>query len=257
MESASAFRLDGETVVVTGAGRGIGRAIALAVASAGAHVVLWARTLPEVRAVAHEVTALGRQALPMSVDVADSGAVRRAADQTLERTGGRVDVLINNAGIGGRDPLEQLEESTWDRVIDTNLKSAYLCSRVFAPVMVARGRGKIVNVASMLGVVGHVNRLAYAASKGGMVQLTRALAAELADRGITVNAIGPGYIETDLTKNILAEGTEFRQFALSRTPLGRLGKPEDVAWPAVFLSSRAADYITGQVLLVDGGWTAV
>lgn len=251
------FSLEGETAVVTGAGRGIGRAIALALAESGADVVLWARTLPELNEVRAAVEARERRGLAMAVDARDGAAVQRASEQVLERFGGRIDILINNAGIGGRDPLEALTEETWDRVLDTNLKSAYLCARAFVPAMATRGRGRIVNLASMLGIVGHVNRAAYAASKGGMVQLTRALAAELAPRGITVNAVCPGYIETDLTKTILAPGSEFREFALTRTPLGRLGRPEDVAWPVVFLCSRAADYITGHALLVDGGWTAV
>ena len=254
---ATPFDLTGQIAVVTGAGRGIGKAIALALAESGADLGLLDRTTAELAETQAAVAAFGRRAVLAAVDVSDGGSVRRAADEILAAYDGRVDILVNNAGIAGRQSLLETTEEEWDRILDTNLKGTFLCAQAFAPPMIAQGRGRIVNLGSTFGLVGHPNRAAYAASKGGILQLTRQLAAELAPHGSTVNAVGPAIIKTALVLPIIQPGMSYGEMGLQRTPLGRFGEPEDVAWPVVFLASPAASYITGHTLMVDGGWTAI
>lgn len=254
---ASPFDLTGQVAVVTGAGRGIGRAIAIALAQAGADVALLARTAGELAETQGLIEAQGRRAVVATVDIAAGAEVRRAADEVLAAFDGRVDILVNNAGTVGRSSIVSMPEEEWDRVLDTNLKGTFLCTQAFVPSMIARGSGRIVNLASTFGMVGHPDRAAYAASKGGIVQLTRQFAAELAPQGINVNAVGPAIIKTALVAPLIQPGMPYGEAGLRKTPLGRFGEPEDVAWPVVFLCSPAASYITGQTLMVDGGWTAV
>lgn len=254
---SSPFDLTGQVAVVTGAGRGIGRAIAIALAQAGADVALLARTASELAETRGLVEAQGRRAVVATVDIAVGAEVRRAAGEVLAAFDGRVDILVNNAGTVGRSSIVAMPEEEWDRVLDTNLKGTFLCTQAFVPSMIARGSGRIVNLASTFGMVGHPDRAAYAASKGGIVQLTRQFAAELAPQGINVNAVGPAIIKTALVAPLIQPGMPYGEAGLRKTPLGRFGEPEDVAWPVVFLCSPAASYITGQTLMVDGGWTAV
>jgi NAD(P)-dependent dehydrogenase (short-subunit alcohol dehydrogenase family) len=251
------FTLEGQVAVVTGGGRGIGRATALVLARLGADVVLLARTQEQLDAVRLEIEAHGRRALAVATNVVDSASVARAAELALRAFDGRIDILINNAGGGGRLSIDDLTEEDWDRIISANLKSTFLCVKAFIPAMRAQGRGRIVNLASIYGVVGYPNRAAYAAAKGGIAQLTRQLAVELSPGGITVNAVAPGVIRTAQTAPLLQPGLDYPDYVLRRTPLGRFGEVDDVAWPIAFLCSPAADFITGQTLMVDGGWTAM
>jgi 3-oxoacyl-[acyl-carrier protein] reductase len=235
--------------VVTGAGRGIGRAITLKFAAEGADIVCISRSVENAEKVAGEVKSLGRKAWVHAVDVSDSEAVSGVGEKILEEAG-RVDILVNNAGITRDGLVMRLSEEDWDMVLDTNLKGAFLFIRAFARAFLKQRSGRIINVSSIIGLIGNAGQCNYAASKAALIGLTRSVARELASRGITVNALAPGFIETDMTA-ALDEGV--RRQLLERIPLNCLGQPEDVANAALFLAGPGARYITGQVLTVDGG----
>ncbi len=242
-------QLENQIAVVTGAGRGIGRAIALRFAIEGADVVCVSRTAENSEKVANEVRALGRKAWAHAVDVADAASVSAAAEKILAEAG-RVDILVNNAGVTRDGLLMRMSEADWDTVLDTNLKGAFLVTKAFSRVMLKQRSGRIINVASVIGLIGNAGQANYAASKAGLIGFTQSMARELGSRSITVNAIAPGFIETDMTADIKPE---MKTEMLKQIPLGSFGQAEDVANAALFLASPAARYITGQVLTVDGG----
>ena len=242
-------QLADQITVVTGAGRGIGRAIALKLASEGADVACISRTQENSEKVAAEIHALGRKAWAHAVDVADASAVSAAADKILAEAG-EVDILVNNAGVTRDGLLMRLSDADWDTVLDTNLKGAFLVTKAFSRAMIKARSGRIINVSSVIGLIGNAGQCNYAASKAGLIGFTQSAARELASRGITVNAIAPGFIETDMTSDLKPE---MRDVILKRIPLGCFGQAEDIAGAALFLASPAARYVTGQVLTVDGG----
>ncbi len=242
-------QLTGQIAVVTGAGRGIGRAIALKYAAAGADVVCVSRTAENSERVAGEIRALGRRAWAHAVDVSDSLAVAAAGEKILTECG-RVDILVNNAGVTRDGLLMRMSEADWDTVLNTNLKGAFLFTKAFARSFIKQRSGRILNVASVIGLIGNAGQCNYAASKAALIGFTKSVARELASRGVTVNALAPGFIETDMTAVLKPETkTEL----LKQIPLNCLGQPDDIAEAALFLASPAARYITGQVLTVDGG----
>ena len=242
-------QLENQIAVVTGAGRGIGRAIALNFAAEGADVVCVSRTVENSEKVAAEVRALGRNAWAHAVDVADAVSVNTAAEKILADCA-KVDVLVNNAGVTRDGLLMRMSEADWDTVLDTNLKGAFLVTKAFSRVMLKARAGRIINISSVIGLIGNAGQCNYAASKAGLIGFTQSCARELASRGITVNAIAPGFIETDMTS---ALKEDMRAALLKQIPLGRLGAVEDIAGAALYLASPAARYVTGQVLTVDGG----
>ncbi|MBM3877779.1 MAG: 3-oxoacyl-[acyl-carrier-protein] reductase [Verrucomicrobia bacterium] len=242
-------QLASQIAVVTGAGRGIGRAIALKFASQGADVVCVSRTPENSAKVAAEVRALNRRAWAHAVDVSDSAAVAAAAEAILKDCG-RVDILVNNAGVTRDGLLMRMSDADWDTVLDTNLKGAFLFTKAFTRAFLKQRSGRILNVASVIGLIGNAGQCNYAASKAALIGFTKSAAKELASRGITVNALAPGFIETDMTAVIK---DDMKSELLRQIPLGALGQPEDIANAALFLASPAARYITGQVLTVDGG----
>jgi 2-deoxy-D-gluconate 3-dehydrogenase len=252
------MRVDGKVALVTGAGSGLGQAIAVALAQAGADVAL--SELPgRDEAAAQTVRAIeaaGRRAAAWPLDVTHLPTITEIVDRVHAHFG-RIDVLVNNAGINVPRLALDVTEEDWDRVLDVNLKGAFFVAQAVArKALVPQGGGKIINVASQNGVIGFHHRAAYCSSKAGLVNLTRVLALEWARYRINVNAIGPTFIETPLTRPMF-EDPAFREEVLSRIPLGRIGRPEDVAGAAVYLASPAADLVTGHTLLVDGGWTAI
>ena len=249
---ASLFDLTGKVAIVTGANTGIGQAIALALASAGADVACVGRTPAED--TAGMIRAMGRRAEIISADLSTIDPVERIVDETAAKLGG-VDILVNNAGIIRRADAVDFTEADWDAVVDTNLKSVFFLSQAAGRHMIARGSGKIINIASMLTFQGGVRVPSYTASKSGIGGLTKLLANEWASKGINVNAIAPGYIATANTAALQADETRNRSI-LERIPAGRWGDASDLGGAAVFLSSRAADYVQGHVLAVDGGWLA-
>lgn len=246
------FSLSGRKALVTGANAGIGQAIAVALAEAGADVALAGRSEPAETLAA--IRRAGRKAASITADLSSIGPLQRVIDEAVAGLGG-LDILVNNAGIIRRNDLADFTEEDWDAVVDTNLKSLFFLSQAAARRMAAQGSGKIVNIASLLSFQGGIRVPSYAAAKSGVAGVTRAMANELAPSGVQVNAIAPGYIATNNTAALQADETRNRQI-LERIPTGRWGRPEDIAGAAVFLASPAADYVTGQVLAVDGGWLA-
>jgi 3-oxoacyl-[acyl-carrier protein] reductase len=244
-------QLNNHIAVVTGAGRGIGRAIALRFAEAGADVVCVSRTAENAGKVADEIRALNRRAWAFAADVSDSAQVEKIGEQILEATG-RVDILVNNAGITRDALLMRLSEEDWDTVLDTNAKGAFLFTRAFARAFVKQRSGRIINVASVIGLIGNIGQSNYAASKAALLGFTKSVARELGSRGITVNALAPGFIETDMTAALTEQ---IRQDLLKRIPLNTFGQADDIAHAALFLAGPGGRYITGQVLVVDGGMT--
>lgn len=249
MTMSISFRLDDKIALVTGASRGIGAGIAAALHDAGATVIGTSRDPAAAEAIAG---AFG--SIPVPMEVRDIASIRAGVDAIVS-TYGQLDILVNNAGINIPQSILDVDEASWDAVLDTNLKSTVFASQAAARQMMRQGAGTIINIASQAGIVGIEDRSAYGASKAGQILLTKVLAIELAPHHITVNAVAPTFIATELTRSTLEDPTK-RERVLSRIPLRRMGEPADVAAAVVYLASPAARMVTGHTLLVDGGWTA-
>ena len=245
------FDLTGRVALVTGASRGLGAAMARALFGAGAELILWARDGQELQRQASGLTSRAQRVLTQVVDVTNQAAVRRAAAAAL-RQFGRIDVLINNAGIWGGDEALKLTRRTWDAVVDTDLTSVFFVSQTVAPAMIRRGYGKIINVASTSGVMALPQSVAYGTVKAGLFHLTRILAVEWGPYGIRVTGIAPGVFRTDMTRDMFADRPWARK-RQAEIPLRRFGESEDLAGLAIFLASRASDHITGQTIIIDAG----
>ena len=242
--------LDGKCALVTGASRGIGRAVALKLASEGAKVALnFAGNEAAANEVRQEIEAMGGQAILVKADVADEAAVQDMVQKTADAFG-RIDILVNNAGITRDGLLARMKEEDWDAVLSTNLKGVFLTTKAVAKLMMKQRAGRIVNMASVVGVSGNAGQANYSAAKAGVIGFTKTIARELASRGVTANAVAPGFIATDMT-SVLSD--KAKEAALTGIPLGRMGTPEDVAAAVLFLVLDQSSYITGQVLHVDGG----
>src|SRR5215469_9813378 len=247
----SAFRLDGKLALVTGAGRGIGRATAVALAAAGAEVLLVSRTPSELDEVAREIAGAGGKARPVPLDVTRPGAVRDVF-AGLDR----LDILVNNAGVNRPQPFLEVDEPTLDLLLGLNVRAAFIVAQAAARLMVAQGSGVVINMSSQMGHVGsELNRTVYVMTKHALEGLTKAMAVELAPKGVRAVSIAPTFVETPLSKPFL-DDPETRKWILGRIPLGRIGTVEEVAAAVVFLASPAAALVTGSSLLIDGGWTA-
>ncbi|HAM41559.1 MAG TPA: beta-ketoacyl-ACP reductase [Candidatus Omnitrophica bacterium] len=243
------MRLQGKVALITGGARGIGKEIATLFAREGADLALFDVNAQVLEQTASELRALGRRVEGLVVDVTDASAVEAAVLKVLDKLS-KIDILVNNAGITHDGLIVRMEESQWDRVLDINLKGTFLCTRAVAKAMLKARRGRIVSIASIVGLIGNPGQANYAASKAGVIGMTKSVAKELATRGITCNAIAPGFIKTEMTDRLADEAKQRLQALI---PMGTLGEPRDVAQAALFLVSDAARYITGHVLVVDGG----
>ena len=249
------FRLEGRTALVTGGSKGLGRAMALALAQAGANVAICSRNLEEAVEAAEDVaSATGRQTAGYTCDVTDGASVAKLAELCRDRFG-RIDILINNAGVNVRKPTNQLTEEDWDQVVDISVKGSFLCSQAFMPEMIENQWGRIVMLGSIMSYVAIAGRAAYAAAKSGVLGLTKALALEGAPFGVTVNCLCPGPFETPMNRVLMNDPAAYQAF-LAKIPVGRWGQPEELGPAIVYLCSPASAFMTGTSLTVDGGWTA-
>ena len=254
MTISNLFSLDKQVALVTGASRGIGKGIAVGLAGAGAKIALVARSESTLIEAQQEIHAIGGQAEIFPWDLSHTDSIPNLVTAVTDAYG-RIDILVNNAGTTHRDHAIDFPEERWDDVVRVNLKSVWMLCQQVGRGMIERGSGQIINIASLLSFSGGIRTLAYAASKGGVAQLTKGLANEWASKGVNVNAIAPGYIKTDMTSAILNDPVRVAEF-MDRIPAGQFGTPDDMAGAAVFLASDAAAYIHGHILTVDGGWMA-
>jgi 2-dehydro-3-deoxy-D-gluconate 5-dehydrogenase len=247
------FSLAGKSGIVTGGGSGIGKGIARGVVEAGAEVIIAGRNLERLEMAAEEIGGAGGRVIPFAVDAASPEGIQRLVNRAVEEFG-KIDFLFNNAGTIRRSPSHEYSKADWDEVLRVNLTGPFLMSQAVARVMIDQGRkGKIINTSSLIAVQGGKNVVAYGASKGGLTQATKTMANDWARYNILVNAIGPGWVKTDLTQQLQENPERYKEIS-GRIPLGRWADPEDLAGAAVFLACDASDYITGQVIFVDGGW---
>jgi NAD(P)-dependent dehydrogenase (short-subunit alcohol dehydrogenase family) len=247
------FNLQGRVALITGASKGLGKALARGLAKAGANLALCARNMDELQQTKNDMQQLGVRAEVFQMDVLNKESIQKAVNSAIG-TFRQIDILVNNAGINIRKQVLDLQEQEWDQVLNTNLKGYFLVAQAVVPNMIERRKGKVINMASILGAVGLENQSPYASSKGGVIQLTKVMALEWARHGINVNAIGPTYFETPLVATLRNDPERFR-FINERTPMGRWGQPEELEGTVIFLASKASDFITGQTIFVDGGWT--
>ncbi len=247
------FHLAGQVALVTGAGKGIGKACALALAQAGADIILGLREKESGRALAKQIQKLGREAMPVQMDVAQMQQIGEAVESGVQHFK-QIDILVNNAGIGAPNPAERVSEKDFDETLAVNLKGTFFTAQAVGKVMIKQRRGRIINISSQAGFVALPTESVYCMTKAAIAHLTKCLALEWAKYNITVNAVAPTFIKTPGTRKWL-DDREFRQSVLKRIPLGRIGTPEEVAEPVVFLASPAASLITGATLMIDGGWT--
>jgi len=247
------MRLEGKVALVTGGGRGIGKEIAMLFAREGADIVIWDVNPLDAENTCKEIEALGRKTSSGQVDVTDYAKVEEAVNKILDKFS-KIDILVNNAGITKDNLLLRMSQAEWDAVINVNLKGTFNCTKACARPLIKQRQGKIVNIASIIGIMGNAGQANYAASKAGIIALTKTAAREMGSRNINVNAIAPGFIQTAMTDKL---PDELKQKMLSNIPLGKLGSPKDVANACLFLASNEADYITGQTIVVDGGMVMV
>jgi gluconate 5-dehydrogenase len=248
------FRLDGKVALVTGGSKGIGLAMACALGINGAKVVISSRKADELQKVVEEMTNQGLDLSWIQADVTNKNQVDTMVNEIIEHHG-QLDILVNNAGMNIRKPLVEVEESDWDQVLNTNLKGIFLVGQAAAKQMIKQKSGKIINISSILGGIGMPSQTSYAASKGGINQLTKVWASELSPYNIHVNAVAPAYIKTPMTATWLQDKERYNEI-VGNTMVNRIGEQEDLGGPIVFLASNASNYVTGQILHVDGGWTA-
>lgn len=247
------FRLDGKVAMVTGGGRGLGKTMAKALAEAGADLVIVSRQFRNLKETAEEIQALGRKALPLAADITKWEEVEKATEQALDHFG-KIDILVNNSGIGIEKTVLEMTPDEWDQVLDLNLKAVFLCSKSVGAHMVKRGEGKILNISSMYAFIGNTLISSYCASKGGVVQLTKALALEWVRYNVQVNAICPGYFETDMNREFFSS-EKGKELIRLKIPMRRLGEPPELGGIIVYLASAASSFVTGAAFVIDGGQT--